>query len=62
MIWTASFDGRMVPGLPEARGGHELSELLVNELGAIGLSEVTMDEHGYVMGTIPATSAKVIGV
>jgi tripeptide aminopeptidase len=33
--------------------------LLVNELTAIGLSDVTMDEHGYVMGTIPATTSKL---
>jgi tripeptide aminopeptidase len=32
--------------------------MLVNELREIGLVDVTMDEHGYVMATIPSTSAK----
>jgi tripeptide aminopeptidase len=31
---------------------------LVAELQAIGLDEVSLDEHGYVMATIPATTAK----
>ena len=39
---------------------------LAKELKAIGLAEVTRDEHGYVFATIPATSKKasvpVIGV
>ncbi len=47
---------------PSTPGQLTLLRLLVNELGAIGLSEVTMDEHGYVMGTIPATSAKRVPV
>ncbi len=33
--------------------------MLVNELNAIGATDVTMDEHGYVMGTIPATTSKL---
>jgi tripeptide aminopeptidase len=32
--------------------------LLANEAIAIGLTDVTMDEHGYVMATIPATTTK----
>ena len=35
-----------------------LLRLLVNELTALGLTDVTMDEHGYVMATVPATTAK----
>ena len=35
-----------------------LLRLLVNELGAIGLTDITMDEHGYVMATVPATTSK----
>jgi tripeptide aminopeptidase len=31
---------------------------LVNELREIGITDVTMDEHGYVMATIPATTEK----
>jgi tripeptide aminopeptidase len=35
-----------------------LLRMLVNELNAVGATDVTMDEHGYVMGTIPATTSK----
>jgi tripeptide aminopeptidase len=31
---------------------------LVTELQAIGLADVAIDEHGYVMGTIPPTTTK----
>src|SRR5512139_2356685 len=31
---------------------------LVRELQAIGVADASIDEHGYVMGTIPATTAK----
>ena len=38
---------------------------LADEMRALGMTEVTMDEYGYVMGTIPASkgkeSAPVIG-
>ena len=43
---------------PSTPGQLTLLRLLVNELGAMGLTDITMDEHGYVMATIPATSAK----
>lgn len=43
---------------PSTPGQLTLLRLLVNELGAIGLTDITMDEHGYVMATIPATSDK----
>ena len=40
---------------------HELAD----EMKALGMTEVTMDAHGYVMGTVPATpgceSAPVVG-
>lgn len=36
----------------------DLLRHLVEELRGIGLTDVEMDEHGYVMATIPATSAK----
>ena len=35
-----------------------LLRALVDELRAIGLADAAMDEHGYVMATIPATTAK----
>ena len=38
---------------------------LADEMRALGMTEVTMDPHGYVMGTVPATkgmeNAPVIG-
>lgn len=36
----------------------ELLRLLRDELLAMGLADAAMDEHGYVMATIPATSPK----
>jgi tripeptide aminopeptidase len=36
----------------------DLLRQLVEELKAIGLADATIDEHGYVMATIPATSKK----
>ena len=48
-------DSRDYPSTP---GQLDLLRLLVTELQAIGLSDAGMDEHGYVFGTIPATSAK----
>ena len=43
---------------PSTPGQLVLMRLLVNELTALGLADVTMDEHGYVMATVPATTAK----
>ena len=43
---------------PSTPGQLVLLRELANELTALGLSDVTMDEHGYVMATIPATSVK----
>jgi tripeptide aminopeptidase len=36
----------------------DLSRHLVEELRALGLSDAGLDEHGYVMATIPATTKK----
>lgn len=36
----------------------DLSRLLVEELKALGLSDAALDEHGYVMATLPATTQK----
>ncbi len=47
---------------PSTPGQLTLLRLLVNELGELGLTDVTMDEHGYVMATIPATSEKRVPV
>ncbi|GIN64180.1 peptidase T [Robertmurraya siralis] len=43
---------------PSTSGQLELANMLVEELKAIGMSEVTMDENGYVMATLPANTEK----
>ena len=40
---------------PSTPGQLDLLRLLRDELEQIGLADVTMDEHGYVTGTLPAT-------
>src|SRR5690625_4810595 len=45
---------------PSTPGQLELGNLLVDELKAIGMSDVTIDEHGYVMATLPANTDKDI--
>lgn len=51
---------------PSTLGQLVLLQDLVTELHAIGVADAAMDAHGYVMATIPATTAKpgvpVIGV
>jgi tripeptide aminopeptidase len=51
-------------GSPSTPGQLELGRLLVAELGEIGLADATLDEHGYVTATLPASSdpAPTIGV
>jgi tripeptide aminopeptidase len=41
--------------VPSTPGQLALMRILVEELRAIGVEDVTLDEHGYVMATIPAT-------
>jgi tripeptide aminopeptidase len=43
---------------PSTPGQLDLLRLLVEELHDLGLEDVTMDEHGYVFATIPATTKK----
>ena len=45
---------------PSTPGQLVLLRDLTTELKAIGLADATMDEHGYVMATIPSTTAKSI--
>ena len=40
---------------PSTPGQLTLLQLLVRELHAIGVADAALDEHGYVMATIPAT-------
>ncbi|HEV3485135.1 MAG TPA: peptidase T [Vicinamibacterales bacterium] len=41
--------------VPSTPGQLDLMRLLVSELHAMGIEDAMMDEHGYVMATIPAT-------
>ncbi|MHA2853910.1 peptidase T [Paenibacillus lautus] len=43
---------------PSTPGQLTLGRLLVDELKGIGMQEVTMDENGYVMATLPANTDK----
>lgn len=45
---------------PSTPGQLTLGRLLVDELKGIGMEEVTMDENGYVMATLPANTDKSI--
>ncbi|EUJ58862.1 peptidase T [Listeria fleischmannii] len=47
---------------PTTEGQRELGAILVNELKEIGMSDVTMDENGYVMATLPANTDKKVPV
>ncbi|MCA9255112.1 MAG: hypothetical protein KDA33_05715, partial [Phycisphaerales bacterium] len=49
---TANEDTEDYPSTP---GQLDLSRMLADELRALGLADVSMDEFGIVMGTIPAT-------
>ncbi|XRG78308.1 peptidase T [Rossellomorea sp. GAMAL-10_SWC] len=45
---------------PSTPGQLTLGRMLVEELNKIGLVDVTMDDNGYVMATLPANSDKAI--
>ena len=40
--------------VPSTNNQFELAKVLVNELEELGLQDVTLDEHCYVMATLPA--------
>ncbi|MEI4828929.1 peptidase T [Bacillus sp. FJAT-53711] len=48
--------------VPSTPGQIEFAKQLVEELKSIGLPEVTMDENGYVMATLPANTDKQVPV
>ncbi len=50
------------PSCPSTPGQLELASKLVEELKEIGMSEVSMDEHGYVMATLPANTEEPVPV
>ena len=43
---------------PSTPGQLTLANMLVEELKTVGLQEVTMDENGYVMATLPSNTEK----
>ncbi|MEV9500930.1 peptidase T [Bacillus safensis] len=45
---------------PSTEGQLNLARQLVEEMKSIGIQEVTMDENGYVMGTIPSNTDKEV--
>ncbi|MDP4172079.1 MAG: peptidase T, partial [Bacillota bacterium] len=45
---------------PSTPGQLTLAKKLVDELEAIGMQEVTIDENGYVMATLPSTTEKEV--
>lgn len=45
---------------PSTPGQLILANMLVDELKAIGMSEVTIDENGYVMATLPPNTEKEV--
>ncbi|WP_033541661.1 peptidase T [Planococcus sp. CAU13] len=47
---------------PSTPGQWDLLRELEKEMNAIGLEEVEMDAHGYLFGTLPATSEKELPV
>jgi tripeptide aminopeptidase len=47
-----------VESSPSTPGQLAMMQLLVSELRAVGLDDVVLDEYGYVMATVPASSPK----
>lgn len=47
---------------PSTAKQYAFAEILAEELRAIGLQEVTLDQHGYLMATLPATTNKPLPV
>ncbi|WP_409296915.1 peptidase T [Peribacillus sp. SCS-26] len=47
---------------PSTPGQMELARMLAEELESIGMEEVTVDQHGYVMASLPANTDKEVPV
>jgi len=45
---------------PSSPGQLALAKMLVEELQAVGMSDVTIDENGYVMATLPSNTEKTV--
>jgi len=59
MDTQSAYEGETCPSTP---GQLELGRLLVEELQGLGLADVAMNENGYVMATLPATTDKPVPV
>jgi tripeptide aminopeptidase len=46
--------------VPSTEKQLDLSRLLVTELRELGLADAELDEHGYVLGTVPSTVAREV--
>lgn len=57
-VWTTSDEGSKTT--PSTERQLDLAHLLVEELKEIGLTDVTLDENGYVMATLEANTDKDI--
>lgn len=55
-VYTESRDG--VEETPSTPGQLVLANMLVEELKEIGMTDVSIDEYGYVMATLPANTEK----
>lgn len=47
---------------PSTQGQFDLARMLVNEMTAMGLTEVSLDDNCYIMATLPANTQKKIPV
>ncbi|MCA1060407.1 peptidase T [Rossellomorea aquimaris] len=57
-VYTESKDG--VEETPSTPGQLVLANMLVEELKEIGMTDVSIDEYGYVMATLPANTEKQV--
>ena len=55
-VWTTSDENSTT--VPTTKRQLDLGKLLVEEMKEMGLSDVSMDEYGYVYGYLPATEPK----
>ena len=56
---TSDASSQTVPSTPQQ---WDLLNLLKDEMRALGLSDITLDENGYLFATIPATVNKPVPV
>jgi peptidase T len=54
------FDTQSNDSVPVTLGQKELAKVLVQELKALDLQDVSLDENGYVMGYLPANTEKLL--